>query len=98
MSIRRTIRKISRENRREIRNILGCEMHEYGVRITDWITAEPESVLESGSVICFVNKGVRVHSMMLFGRYRTSSRWCSWYANIPLRSYALFRLDIQLVA
>jgi hypothetical protein len=45
---------------KEIRDILGREMDEDRVRITDWITgftAEPKSVLESGSVICSVNHG-----------------------------------------
>jgi hypothetical protein len=40
-----------------IRDILGHKMDEDRVRITDWITAEPKSILESGYVICSVNHG-----------------------------------------
>jgi hypothetical protein len=40
-----------------IRDILGHKMDEDRVRITDWIAAEPKSVLESGHVICSVNHG-----------------------------------------
>jgi hypothetical protein len=40
-----------------IRDILGQKMDEDRVRITDWIAAEPKSVLESGHVICSVNHG-----------------------------------------
>jgi hypothetical protein len=41
----------------EIRDVLGPFMYEDRVRITDWVTAEPKSVLESGNIICSVNHG-----------------------------------------
>jgi hypothetical protein len=40
-----------------IRDILGHKMDEDRVRITDWLTVEPKSVLESGHVICSVHHG-----------------------------------------
>ncbi|RFU27663.1 hypothetical protein B7463_g8658, partial [Scytalidium lignicola] len=33
------------------------DVYEGPVRITDWVTAEPKSVLESGDVVCSVNHG-----------------------------------------
>ncbi|KAL7905070.1 hypothetical protein GGI35DRAFT_489300 [Trichoderma velutinum] len=40
-----------------IRRHLGTEMDNDQIRLTNWVTAEPKSVLESGHVICSVNHG-----------------------------------------
>ncbi|KAF7552237.1 hypothetical protein G7Z17_g4454 [Cylindrodendrum hubeiense] len=40
-----------------IHKILGLEQNEDRIRLTDWVTAEPKSVLESGRIICSVNHG-----------------------------------------
>jgi UDP:flavonoid glycosyltransferase YjiC (YdhE family) len=42
---------------KDIRDILGQEMDADLVRITDWVTAEPYSVLASGHVVCSVHHG-----------------------------------------
>ena len=38
-------------------DVLGSEMKADRVRITDWVKAEPKSVLESGYVVCSINHG-----------------------------------------
>ncbi|KAH8816711.1 hypothetical protein F5884DRAFT_853146 [Xylogone sp. PMI_703] len=38
-------------------DILRSELEGEKIRITDWVTAEPKSVLESGHVVCSVNHG-----------------------------------------
>lgn len=38
-------------------DVLGPEVKADRVRITDWVKAEPKSVLESGHVVCSVNHG-----------------------------------------
>lgn len=38
-------------------DVLGPEVEADMVRITDWVTAEPKSVLESGHVVCSVHHG-----------------------------------------
>lgn len=40
-----------------IRRHLGKEMDNDEIRLTNWVTAEPKSVLESGHIICSVNHG-----------------------------------------
>ncbi|PNP49595.1 hypothetical protein THARTR1_09675 [Trichoderma harzianum] len=40
-----------------IRRHLGKEMDTDQIRLTNWVTAEPKSVLESGHIICSVNHG-----------------------------------------
>ncbi|KAL6824720.1 UDP-Glycosyltransferase/glycogen phosphorylase [Trichoderma sp. SZMC 28015] len=40
-----------------IRRHLGKEMDNDQIRLTNWVTAEPKSVLESGHIICSVNHG-----------------------------------------
>ncbi|KKP02842.1 hypothetical protein THAR02_05072 [Trichoderma harzianum] len=40
-----------------IRTHLGKEMDNDQVRLTNWVTAEPKSVLESGHIICSMNHG-----------------------------------------
>lgn len=40
-----------------VRDALRGEFDSGRVRITDWITAEPKSILESGHVVCSVNHG-----------------------------------------
>ncbi|KAI8194423.1 hypothetical protein KHU50_011667 [Colletotrichum sp. SAR 10_65] len=42
---------------KEIKDILESEIEQDRVRIVDWITAEPKSLLQSGHVICSVNHG-----------------------------------------
>lgn len=38
-------------------DVLHSELEEDTVRVTDWVTCEPKSVLESGHVICAVHHG-----------------------------------------
>lgn len=40
-----------------IRHFLGEEMGHHQIWLTNWVTAEPKSVLESGHVICSINHG-----------------------------------------
>ncbi|KAH7141968.1 hypothetical protein EDB81DRAFT_948234 [Dactylonectria macrodidyma] len=40
-----------------IHEVLGIEKNNDRIRLTDWVTAEPKSVLESGHIICSVNHG-----------------------------------------
>jgi hypothetical protein len=42
---------------KQIRDVIGSEMDADRVRITDWLVAEPKSILESGFVFCSVNHG-----------------------------------------
>ncbi|KAJ0384979.1 hypothetical protein COL922a_007259 [Colletotrichum nupharicola] len=42
---------------KEIKDILESEIDQDRVRIVDWITAEPKSLLQSGHVVCSVNHG-----------------------------------------
>ncbi|KAJ0306962.1 hypothetical protein Brms1b_010154 [Colletotrichum noveboracense] len=42
---------------KEIKDILESEIDQDRVKIVDWITAEPKSLLQSGHVVCSVNHG-----------------------------------------
>ncbi|KAH0423206.1 udp-glucoronosyl and udp-glucosyl transferase family protein [Colletotrichum camelliae] len=42
---------------KEIKDILESEIDQDRVRIVDWITAEPKSLLQSGHIVCSVNHG-----------------------------------------
>lgn len=42
---------------KQIRDIIGSELDEDRVRITNWLIAEPKSILESHLIVCSVNHG-----------------------------------------